>query len=271
MNRILPGLVTLALAFGLFTMPTGAQLVDGDKPEPTPKAESKPGKSLTGEDPVGEAEKTGETQTVTKRAFVGVGLGMISRTQAQQLSLHPGVGLAVRSVSKDSAADKGGLEVGDVLHKMDDQILISHQQFAVLVSMKKPGEKVKLEYYHKGKPRKIELKLGEREVREANEARRVFPAPGGQGGFGPRGALGRENLTDEQRAQIEQGLEAARARLAERGIDLDELREGGATIRLGGAAEGGNVTRTQITDDEGNVIGETIIVESVEIEEDAGE
>lgn len=269
MNRFLAGLTAFAFAMGTFTMPTAAQLVDGEKAEAAPKAETKPSKSLTGEDPVGDAEKTGDTKTVTKRAFVGVGLSGISRTQAQQLSLHPGVGLAIRSVSKGTAADKGGLEVGDVLHKMDDQILISQQQFAVLVSMKKPGEKVKLEYYHKGKPRKIELKLGEREERKPQDAQRVFP--GGQGPFGPRGALDREDLTDEQRAQIEQGLEAARAQLLERGIDLDQLREGGAIVELDGVEGNGKVRRSQITDKDGNVIGETIVIESVEIEEEASE
>lgn len=265
MHRIL----FAALAFGLFIAPVApgsAQLVDGEKAEAAPKAETKPAKSLTGEDPLGDAEKTGETNTVTKRAFVGVGLGGISRTQAQQLSLHPGVGLVIRSVSNGSAADKGGLEVGDVLHKFDDQYLVNHQQFAVLVSMKKPGEKVKLEYYHKGKPRKIELKLGER----VEQAQRAQPQPRRELP-GLRGALEREDLTDQQRAQIEKGLEQARAQLAERGIDLDQLREGGAIVELDGVEGNGKVRRSQITDDEGNVIGETIVIESVDIVEDTGE
>ncbi len=117
--------------------------------------------------------------TGTPVAFIGVATSLATPSLREQLSLPPGVGLVVDSVDPDSPAEQAGIQPHDVLHKLDDQILVNVQQFAVLVRTCKPGERVALTVIRKGQPIRSEVTLAERMLLPIDESpQRVQPSTG---------------------------------------------------------------------------------------------
>ena len=74
------------------------------------------------------------------------------RGARQHLNLPGSVGLVCDFVEKGSPAEAAGLKQYDVLHKLDDQILVNAQQLAVLIRARKGGGEVKLSIVRGGKP-----------------------------------------------------------------------------------------------------------------------
>ena len=101
-----------------------------------------------------------------KAAYLGVTVSPVDGAVRKQIELPPGVGLVVEHVDPDSPAKAAGVEIHDVLHKLNDQILINHPQLAVLVRTFKPGERVTLTVIRKAKPVTLEAKLVEKELPE---------------------------------------------------------------------------------------------------------
>lgn len=99
-----------------------------------------------------------------KRAWIGVSVSPATPAVAHQLKLPEGTGLVVEFVEPKSPADEGGIKPYDMLLKLDDQILIDPEQFAVLVRMRKAGEEVKLTLTREGQTQVITVKLIEHEV-----------------------------------------------------------------------------------------------------------
>jgi PDZ domain len=104
--------------------------------------------------------------------FLGVATVEVSRELGAQLPLPPETGLLICAVAPDSPAAAAGLQDNDVLGKLDDQILISPRQLAVLIANHKEGDDVKLTYFRKGQQMETNAKLGKREapaVAESND------------------------------------------------------------------------------------------------------
>ena len=111
-----------------------------------------------------------------KIAYLGVATVGVEPVAAYQLNLPEGVGLAVMEVAEDGVV-KGKLVERDILQKLDDQILTSPEQLAVLVRSHKPGDTVKLTALRKGKEEVLKVTLGE------VEARKLMQPMRGQGGI----------------------------------------------------------------------------------------
>src|SRR5687767_13080737 len=79
-----------------------------------------------------EAQKPAET---VKAAFLGVGVEKPSETLRAQLGLQEGVGLVVNLVEENSPAKGAGIRQHDVLHKLDDQLLVNEEQLVTLVRL----------------------------------------------------------------------------------------------------------------------------------------
>ena len=63
-------------------------------------------------------------------------------------------------VEKGGPADKAGLEVGDVIRKMNGQAVVSSGDLPAVISLAVPGEKVQLEIWRQGESKTIEALLG---------------------------------------------------------------------------------------------------------------
>ena len=102
-----------------------------------------------------------ETKTVP---FLGMATTGATPEQRIEAGLPECVGLTVRDVLPDSPADAAGLQPGDVLHRLDDQILINDPQFRVLVRMHRPGEKIELTFIRRGEAATATVLLQQRDV-----------------------------------------------------------------------------------------------------------
>ena len=149
-----------------------------------------------------------------KGAWLGVNTSPPPHVLRQQLQLPRGVGLVVDMVAPDSPAQQAGVKQYDVLHKLNDQLLINQQQLAVLVRTFKPGDEVKLTVIRDGKPQDLTAKLVEKELRPIEEMR-LGAFGGGGGGVGMPGmqldAITRDlneqaRRLDEQARQLGRGL-----------------------------------------------------------------
>jgi hypothetical protein len=94
-------------------------------------------------------------------AFLGVSAKSLDPALRAQLQLPEGLGLSVQFVGHDSPA-ANDLKVGDVLQKLDDQLLVNTQQLQALIRMHKPGDTVKLSIIRETRPMEVTVKLGER-------------------------------------------------------------------------------------------------------------
>jgi hypothetical protein len=99
-----------------------------------------------------------------KAAYLGVATVRPQAALAKQLKLPEGVGLVVNYVDENGPAREAGLQVHDLLFKLDDQYLVNEQQFVTLVRMHKPGEKVELTIIREGAQTKATATLIEKEV-----------------------------------------------------------------------------------------------------------
>jgi len=96
-------------------------------------------------------------------AYLGVATSSPNETLRRQLGLPTGAGLVVDYVDKDGPAAAAGVQVHDVLTRLDDQILVNPPQLAVLVRMHQADDKVALMFVRGGKERKATATLVEKE------------------------------------------------------------------------------------------------------------
>jgi hypothetical protein len=106
-----------------------------------------------------------------KGAYLGVSTSTPVAALRQQLSLPAGVGLVVDAVAEKSPAADAGLRQLDVLHKLNDQVLVNQQQLAVLVRTFKAGEEIKLTVFREGKSMELSAKLVERDLPPLDDLR----------------------------------------------------------------------------------------------------
>jgi len=99
-----------------------------------------------------------------KATYLGVEATEADETLRAQLKLPAGVGLAVRHVDEQGPAKTAGLQQHDVLYKLNDQLLINTQQFAVLVRTFKPDDKIELTVIREAQPVKLTATLVQKEV-----------------------------------------------------------------------------------------------------------
>lgn len=96
-----------------------------------------------------------------RRPFLGVEYQMISK-KAAILNEVP-QGAYVRRVVPDSAADRAGLQEGDIIVEIDGQRLGEGQvELAKIINRKKVGDKIKIKYWREGETKTIKVELGER-------------------------------------------------------------------------------------------------------------
>ncbi len=110
----------------------------------------------------GEAPQPPATYSRPPQAWLGLHVAKPDETTTSHLPLlPPGVGFVIDRLDEDGPAARAGLQKFDVLWKYRDQMLINEAQLATLLRHAKPGEKVELSAFRKGKPVTATLTLGE--------------------------------------------------------------------------------------------------------------
>lgn len=160
-----------------------------------------------------------------KLAYLGVAALPLDPALSYHLNLPEGVGLMVAEVTPDGPA-KGKIEPRDILHKLDDQVLVTPEQLVVLVRSRKAGDTVKLAIVRRGHPEMVEVKLGEQ------DRPRDVLFPRGPGNLPPRarpfrmGPQGGVGIVDPDDAVMNQIMPRVREMLESMGMQAPQLQPG---------------------------------------------
>lgn len=107
-------------------------------------------------DAMSKGEFIGEGPFATKPEKGKAFLGLLADPHSED-------GLKVKKVGRESPAEEAGIKVGDVLLKMDDQVLESREGFKELMKEKAPDDRVVFEMLRNGKIETLTLRLGNRD------------------------------------------------------------------------------------------------------------
>ena len=106
------------------------------------------------------ADQLMKTGKVT-RGRIGVGIQNVTKDLADSLGLGKAQGAVVGNVEEGSPAAKGGLEVGDVILKIDGRNVEGSADLSRTIRALKPGSKVNLNVWRSGKPRDVVVTIAE--------------------------------------------------------------------------------------------------------------
>ncbi len=96
-----------------------------------------------------------------RHAQLGVAVQEVNQAFAESFGLDKPEGALVASVSKGSAADKAGLEPGDVIRQVDGQPIVASGDLPAWVGQAQPGQQARLSVWRKGKPVELTATLGD--------------------------------------------------------------------------------------------------------------
>lgn len=216
-----------------------------------------------------------------ERAYLGVAGSQVPDLLGEHLGLPPGQGVVVRTLQPGGPAAKAGLKTNDVITKVGDQAVGSHDELRDAVSNHQPGEEVAVDYIHRGESKAARIVLGSapadppgralagpldplmldgmpldqaKQIREAIEQNlKAFEGLGGEGQIDPGADFGGE--IQKRLQQMLQGM----AMPGE--LELPEIQRGGIHLKSSGAvrmlnADGSGVElRTQDGGKEVKVLG----------------
>jgi hypothetical protein len=113
-------------------------------------------------------------------AFLGVATAPVPPAVRRRVDLPDGIGLVIGNVEPNSPAQQAGLKQYDILHKLNDQLLVNAEQLAVLVRTFKPGDTITLGIVRGGKMEQVPATLGERPAAPSAPQVEFFAPQGGQ-------------------------------------------------------------------------------------------
>jgi len=129
------------------------------------------------------------------RGRLGVVIQPLNQQLAESFNLDKPTGALVGSVEKGSAADKAGIEPGDVILKFQGTEITTSAELPPLVADVAPGTKAELQVWRDGKQKTLSVNLGEMKVAEA--ASKTAPVAKGKLGLSAR------PLTPDEQKQAE--------------------------------------------------------------------
>ncbi|MEO5677523.1 MAG: Do family serine endopeptidase [Usitatibacter sp.] len=104
------------------------------------------------------------------RGRIGVGIQNVTKDLADSLGLGKAQGAAVSNVEDGSPASKAGLEVGDVILKIDGRAVDGSADLSRTIRALRPGTKVNLSVWRGGKPRDLAVTVAEFKDEEVKTA-----------------------------------------------------------------------------------------------------
>ena len=178
---------------------------DASKPAPA-EAAKKPAREDRDARPDGKRRDAGKEKRqpdsaepgpgMVRRAWIGIATKDVAPVLREHLAIPEGFGVQIVHVVPGSPAAEAGLKPADVLTKLDDQLLTTPEHLALLVRMKKKGDKVPLAIVRKGQEQMITVTLDENDVPEflpRGDERpfdfRFEPGPDGRGPWHFRGRM----------------------------------------------------------------------------------
>ena len=95
------------------------------------------------------------------RGFIGVAPDDLSKDVAEAIGLGKPTGAVIRRVEPGGAADKAGIEGGDVITKIDGKTIEKATDLRRVVAGVKPGSKVAVQVFRRGAYKDLSMTVGE--------------------------------------------------------------------------------------------------------------
>ena len=108
------------------------------------------------------------------RGYLGIGL---AQKVQQDLSEPKTLGVMVDNVAANGPAEKGGLKKGDVIFKVNDEVISSASHLVNYVALQAPNSTVRIEIERDKKPMIVEVVIGERKPQSPNQGSQYIPLP----------------------------------------------------------------------------------------------
>ena len=135
------------------------------------------------------------------RGWLGVVIKEVNKDLAESFGLDKPAGALVAQVLEDGPADKGGLQVGDVILSLNGRPIIMSADLPHLVGGLKPGEKADLDIVRDGSRKRLSVTIGTL----PEEGQELASAGSAQGGERSNNRLGVTvvELTAEQKKGLD--------------------------------------------------------------------
>lgn len=95
------------------------------------------------------------------RGWLGISIQEVTKELAESFGLKQTSGALIAGIEKNSPADKGGLEAGDIILKFDGKVIATSSDLPRVVATTKPGKVVPVEIVRKGANKTLQLGVGE--------------------------------------------------------------------------------------------------------------
>ena len=95
------------------------------------------------------------------KAYMGVSFRELSQKKQQELNIDGYYGLVITKIEAESPAEKGNLQVGDILLKINQEKVYTKDQILKMMQTLQPGDKLKVSILRDKKEKDLTIKLGE--------------------------------------------------------------------------------------------------------------
>ena len=105
-----------------------------------------------------------------RRGLLGVSIQTIDSESAKALGAEVESGALVSAVEPGSAAEKAGIQVDDIIVRVNDERIDDSRELANAIGLKGSGEEVQIEFVRNGKTRIVKAELGQQRVTRSSGA-----------------------------------------------------------------------------------------------------
>lgn len=99
-----------------------------------------------------------------QRGILGVEGGELNSKVSKELGISDTEGFYVSKVTKNSGAEKAGLQEGDIIKKLDSQSINSFAELSGYINTKRPNDKVQVTFVRDGKTKVVGVTLVKKEL-----------------------------------------------------------------------------------------------------------
>jgi serine protease Do len=136
------------------------------------------------------------------RARIGVQIQPVTKEDADSFGLGTPRGALVNGIEKDAPAAKAGVEIGDIILKVDGRDVKSSNELPRIISVIRPGTKITLTVWRKGALKDLAVTVSEMKEDAAAQTRRGGTVPKERGKPNRMGLI-LSDLTDDQKKEAD--------------------------------------------------------------------
>ena len=99
-----------------------------------------------------------------QRGILGIEGGEVNSKASKELGVNDTEGFYINKVTKNSGAEKAGLQKGDIIKKLDSQNINTYAELSGYISTKRPNDKVQVTFVRDGETKTVPVTLIKNEL-----------------------------------------------------------------------------------------------------------